>query len=112
MSTDTLLALVTVLLPLAAAWALWKAMPGALRWLALVPLALLALHAEFLAAFMSCDAAPDRPFANCALPATEGVFNSMRGLLYGNLTILLLVCPGLLIVAGIAALIRREGHES
>ncbi|MDQ2095291.1 hypothetical protein [Rhodalgimonas zhirmunskyi] len=112
MSNDAILALITLILPLLTAWALWRTMNGRWRAMAVVPLALLAVHLVLLTAFYSCDAAPDQPFSNCALPATEGLFNALRGVLYSNLTILMLLCPGLLIVAGIAGLIRKEGHKS
>jgi len=106
---DTLLATLTLALPIATALLVWRALPGWTKWIALLPAAVTVLHGLFIAAEFSCEGGYDEPWRACTLPA-EGFFNSLHELLFANLTVLFVACPTLLIIAGIAWLVGREKH--
>ncbi|HBV53944.1 MAG TPA: hypothetical protein DEF12_02795 [Rhodobacteraceae bacterium] len=108
---DAALAALTLSAPLFAALAIWRVLPGMLRWLCVVPFLNACLHAVFLVAEFACEGGFEGPWGNCR-PSIAFIVNPMRDILFANLTVLFLLTPGLLILAGIGWLVRREKHST
>ncbi|MDQ2089304.1 hypothetical protein [Marimonas arenosa] len=108
---DLAFILVSLALPAATIWALRAVLPARLRALAFVPLAMLLANSILVWATLAC-AGGGETWQSCTPTGLTPVFNGLRPLLLHNLTLIFLLCPGALILAGIAAIIRKEGHGS
>lgn len=111
-ATETALIVLSLLAPAAAALLVWRLFAGRWRVLALLPLAMLALQLLLTLADTTCTGGGHTPWQDCAMPALTPLFNDLRGVFRLNLLAMMAVLPGLLILAGIVALIRRERHDT
>ena len=111
--TQPILIVLTLALPFFTTWAWARAFTGPLRIVALLTLAMFALQALLVLTELACTPGTGAaPWGSCTLPGLAPLSNALAPLYAWNLAGLLTICPALLILAGIAALVRREGHQT
>ena len=110
--TPTAILTLLLLAPLATTWAVWRGFSGALRRLALLPLAMLVINASAALTDLVCTPGDSVPWGACALPGLAAVSNGLAPVYSWSVLATLTLTPALLILAGIAAMVRREGHRN
>lgn len=110
---ETAIMIGTLAAPLVTAWAVWRGFPGRLQAFALLPLVMFAINAALVLTDLGCAReSADAAWNQCVLPGLATFSNALAPLYRLNLMAILALTPALLILAGIAAAIRREGHKN